>query len=217
MERYFMGLWRDSNFRKFWFGQSISLFGSEITIIALPLMAALLLKATPLQIGFLNTAAFAPFILFTLVAGVWIDRCRRRPVMIAVDIGRGLLTLLIPLLVWLRLLQMEYLYAIMFLTGSLNVLFELAYQSFLPSLLKREQLTEGNSKLFASASLAAISGPRIAGVLVEVLTAPFALLIDGISFLVSAMSLWAIDKAETEAFLAAPRQSIWQDIKMGCE
>jgi MFS family permease len=164
--------------------------------------------------GILNAAGFAPFLLLTLPAGVLVDRQRRRPILIASDIGRAVLLGLIPLLAFLSLLRIEYMIAISFLVGVLTVFFHLAYQSYLPALVERDQLVEGNSKLIASDSVAQIGGPGLAGLLVELVTAPFTILVDALSYAVSAISLGLIRTTEP-----APRhvegRSVWNEIGEG--
>ncbi len=180
------GLWLDDDFRKLWLGQTISLFGSAVTSLALPLTAALNLQATPSQMGFLRAAQFAPFLLIGLLAGVWVDRLPRRPILIGANLGSALLLGLIPITSVLGQLHMEYLYGVAFSVGSLNVFFNTAYFAFLPTLVQRQQLVFGNSKLQVSASAAQIVGPGLAGALVQWFTAPLAIVLDALSFLLSA-------------------------------
>lgn len=190
------GVWRNPDFLKLWASETVSLFGAHVTTLALPLAAVLTLDATAGQVGILNAARFAPFIGVTLFAGVWVDRYGRRPILIWANFGRALLIGLIPLGAYLGFLRMEYLYAVAFLVGILTVFFDLAYQAYLPSLIEREQLTEGNSRLQASASAAEVGGPGLGGLLVQVMTAPYALLIDAISYVFSAVTLSTIRRRE---------------------
>jgi MFS family permease len=190
------GLWRHRDFRMLWAGETISLFGSEVTELALPLVAVLVLDAGAAQMGLLAAARFAPFLLVTLPAGVWVDRRRRRPVLIAANLGRCLLIALVPLLAGLGVLRIQHLYAIAFAVGVLTVLFDVAYQSYLPSLVDRQQLVEGNSKLQASASVARVGGPGLGGLLVQLAGAPRALLLAATSFAVSIGTLVAIRHRE---------------------
>ncbi len=141
------GLWRHADFRRLWAAQSASLLGSEITALALPLMAVLALDASPGQMGLLAAAGTAPFLLCSLLAGVWIDRRRRRPVLIAADVARAGLLLSIPLAAWLGIMHIEQLYVVAFLVGVLGVFFEVAHYAYVPSLVGRESVVEGNSKL----------------------------------------------------------------------
>jgi MFS family permease len=208
-------LWRHSDFLKFWAGETISLVGSQITIFALPLVAVLTLNATPAQVGVLNAVAFAPFLLMTLPAGVWIDRLRRRPIMIVTNLGRAVLLGLIPLLAFIGQLRIEYLYVIVFLSGVLTVFFQLAYQAYLPSLVEPDQIGEGNSKLATTTSIAELGGPGIGSLLVAVFTTPFALVIDALSYLLAAGALSTIRKPEPEPDTSKHRSTLRHDIAHG--
>ncbi len=189
-------LWHDQAFRRLWAGQTVSLFGSQIGALALPLLAVLVLNATPLEVALLSTATWTPYLLVSLFAGLWVDRHRRRPILIAADLGRAALLLVVPLLHWLGILRIEVLYAVAFLVGILSVFFSLAYGSYLPTIVPYEHLVEGNTKLQASASVAEIGGPSLGGVIVQLLTAPVAIVLDASSFLVSAFHIWRIPDAE---------------------
>lgn len=208
-------LWRDRDFARLWLGQSISLIGSQITLLALPLTAVLLLKATPTQMGILTASQYAPALVIGLFAGVWVDRSRRRPLLIASDLGRALLLATIPVITLAGLLRIEYLYVIAFAVGILTVVFDLAYMSFLPTLVPRDRLVEANSKLQISQSIAQIGGPGLAGVLIQMLSAPAAILFDAVSFLVSALSLGMIRSAETALADPESRRGVWQEIREG--
>ncbi|BCU81737.1 MFS transporter [Polycladomyces abyssicola] len=190
------GLWREADFLKFWTGETISLFGTQITALALPLAAADTLGATPAQMGMLNAAPLLPYLLLTLWVGVWVDRVKRRPILIVANIGRAVLLGFIPVSALLGILRIEYLYFVTLSVGVLTVCFDLAYQSYLPSLVDRERLVEGNSKLQVSASIAQIGGPGLAGVLIGMMTAPIVILLDAVSYLLSACFLAAIRKKE---------------------
>src|SRR5690349_16353935 len=133
------GLWRHSDFLKLWSGESISLFGSQITALALPLTAALVLKASPAEMGLLATVEFLPFLFLSLFAGVWVDRLPRRPILVLADLGRALLLGSIPAAFFLNVLSIELLYLVGVLTGVMTVFFDVAYQSYLPSLVERDQ------------------------------------------------------------------------------
>jgi hypothetical protein len=212
------GLWGHRDFRKLWAGETVSLFGSEVSELALPLVAVLVLDADAGQMGLLAAARFAPFLMVTLPAGAWVDRRRRRPVLISSNLGRALLVGLVPLLAGLGLLRMGHLYAVAFAVGALTVLFDVAYQSYLPSLVKREQLVEGNSKLQASASAARVGGPGLGGLLVQLVGAPRALLLDAGSYVVSAASLLAIRNREPAPAAEGdgqPRTRLRQEIGEG--
>ncbi|HUS13972.1 MAG TPA: MFS transporter [Chloroflexia bacterium] len=181
------GLWQNPAFRRLWAGQSVSQLGSQITLLALPLTAVLALGATPVQMGILGAAEAAPWMLFGLFAGAWVDRVRRRPVLIGADLGRAALLASVPLAADWHLLGMEWLYAVGFLAGALNVLFEVAHGAFLPTVVPRSDLMAGNSTLQASISVAEVAGPGLAGALVQALSAPVAIVLDAVSFLVSAV------------------------------
>lgn len=193
-------LWRHREFLKFWAGSAISDVGSQVTVLAVPLIAALTLDATPWQMGLLSAAGSAPILLVGLFAGVWVDRVRRRPVMIATDLGRAVLLLIIPLAAVTGALRIEILYAVLLLTGALTVLFDVANMSFLPSLVAADRIVEGNTKLQSTSAAAQVVGPSVGGVLVSLLTAPFALLVDALSFLISAAFV-----ARTRVAEAAPK------------
>ncbi len=190
------GLWRNQDFLKLWAGQTVSVFGSLITGFALPLVAILTLNATPFQVALLGAAELAPGMLVGLFAGAWVDRLRRRPLLIGADLGRALLLGSVPLAAVLGTLTIGHLYVVALLVSVLTVLFDVAYVSYLPSLVRREQLVEGNSKLEASNSVAEVAGFGIAGVLVQALTAPIAILVDALTFLVSALSVGLIRAPE---------------------
>ncbi|HEX5506669.1 MAG TPA: MFS transporter [Thermomicrobiales bacterium] len=192
----FAGLWRHPDFLKLWAGQTVSAFGDQVSLLALPLAAVLALHAGAAQMGFLTAAGRAPVLLLGLFAGVWADRLRRRPLLIGADLGRALLLGSIPAVALLGRLTLPYLYMVAFLVGALAVVFSVAYQAYLPALVARAELVEGNSKLTATRSIAQIAGPGLAGALVQLLTAPVAILADAVSFLASALSLGLIGKPE---------------------
>ena len=185
-----MTLLREREFRRFWLAQSISLLGDHIAFIALPLLAVLVLDAGPGQMGVLGAAALLPHLLFSLPAGVWLDRvARRRRVLIAADLGRAALVATIPLAYALDVLTLAQVYAVAFLSGSLAVLFDLSYPTVFVSLAPRERYVEGNSLIHGSRSFSAVAGPSLGGALVQLFSAPFALLADAVSFLLSAVFL----------------------------
>ncbi len=190
------GLWRNPDFKRLWAAHSASLVGSEITVLALPLMAVLMLDATPVQMGVLAAAGTAPFLLCSLLAGVWVDRRRRRPVLIGADLARAGLLLSIPFAAWKGVLGMEQLYVVTFVVGVFSVFFEVADYAYVPSLVGRESVVEANSKLQISYSAAEAGGPGVAGLLVQFISAPGAIVIDAVSFLVSAILLRRIETPE---------------------
>jgi MFS family permease len=170
---------------KLWTGQSISEIGSQVSQLAIPWVALVTLKRTAFEVAALEAVQFTPFVLFTLPAGVWVDWAPRRLVLIAGDFGRAVLLATIPLTYALGVLTLWQLYAVAFLVGIHTVFFDVAYQSYLPALLDREALVEGNSKLQVTVSGAGVAGPGLAGILIRVATAPYAILVDAVSFVVS--------------------------------
>lgn len=215
MDRWLNGLWRHPEFLKLWAGETISLLGSQVTLLALPLTAVLTLHADAAQMGYLTAAETLPFLMVGLFAGVWIDRARRRPIMVAADVGRFALLLGVPLLAVTGHLSMAALYPIAFLVGVLTVFFDVAYMAFLPTLVGREQLVEGNSKLEVSRSGAQIAGPGLAGLLIGLVTAPIAIAADAASFLGSALFLLGIRTPEPAPVHQGARRSVRQDIAEG--
>jgi MFS family permease len=187
-----LSLWRHRDFMKLWSAESISQLGTQVTFLALPLTAILLLDATPFQLGVLTAVEFAPFLLIGLPAGVWVDRLPRRPILISGDVGRAVALATIPIAAAFDVLTMIQLVVVAFIVGICTVFFDVAYQSFLPSLVDRPRLTEGNAKLEISRSAAQLAGPGLAGILVELVRAPFAVLIDAISYAGSALFIWRI-------------------------
>ena len=211
----FAGLWRHRDFMRLWIGQTISQFGSTITREALPYTAILALQASPAQMGLLGAASTAPLLVLGLFAGVWVDRVRRRPLMIAADLGRALLLLSIPLAFALGWLGMAQLYVVALLAGTLTVFFNVAYQAQLPTLVAREELLEGNSKLGMSDALAEIGGPPAGGLLVQLVSGPLTLLLDALSFVFSAAMLWRIRAPEPAPARPAEHTHVAHDLAEG--
>jgi MFS family permease len=189
-------LWSNPDFIKLWTGQTISELGSRITREGIPLTAVLVLHAGTVQMGFLSALGAAAVLVFGLVAGVWVDRLRRRPILVAADLGRAAVLASIPAAAVAGVLAMGQLYAVAALAGVLTVFFDIAYQSYLPALVAGDQILEGNSKLAMSSSIAEIAGPSVTGALVQLITAPIAILFDAVSFLISAALLVAIRRRE---------------------
>ncbi len=184
------------DFAKLWAGQTISQVGSRISRDGIPLTALLTLHASAMQMGLLSAISSASVLVFALGAGVVVDRMKKRPIMIATDLCRAALLLLVPLASMTHLLSITILMTIAGIAGALTVLFDVAYQSYLPVLVETGELFDCNRRLGMSASAAELLGPLLTGVLVRVVTAPIAILLDALSFLVSAASIWAIRKAE---------------------
>jgi MFS family permease len=189
-------LLRHRDFLKLWTAETVSVFGTQVTLLALPLVAATILKVTPFEFALLGTIEFLPFIFLSLPAGVWVDRLRRRPILIVGDLGRALSLISIPIAFALGGLTIWQLYIVGFVNGCLTVFFDVSYQSYLPSIVNRDQLVEGNSKLEISRSASQIVGPGLAGVLIGILEAPFAIIVDAISFVASAIFVLAIRRPE---------------------
>lgn len=206
---------RHPDFYKFWGGQAISVFGSHITEVALPLTAVLFLHATAAQMGLLNTARWLPFLLFTLFVGVWADRLRRRPLLVAADLGRALILAAVVLLAVVDLLSMPALLLLVFMFGTLTVVFDVAYYSYVPHVVPRSLLVVANSRLQATTSVAQVAGPSIGGVLVQAITAPLVLAIDAVSFLASAASLLWIRRREPEPERTEEKRNSLADIREG--
>ncbi len=209
------GLWRNPDFLKLWAGESISVFGSLVGRTALPFTAILVLDATPMQVSLLLAADIVAGLLFGLFAGVWVDRLHRRPIMIAADIGRAALLASIPAAYALDALAIEQLYAVAFGVGTLTIFFDVAYLSYLPSLVEKHEVLEGNSKMAASWSVAEVGAFSSAGWLVQLLTAPLAILVDAMSFLVSAVAVGAIRRPEPAPATADGRRSVGHEMWEG--
>lgn len=199
------GLWKHPDFMKLWMGQTISEFGSRITRGGLPLIAVLILNATPAQMGFLQAIASLPVLLLGLFAGVLVDRARRRPLMIVCDVLRMGILLLIPLSAIGGFLSFGLVCVVAAAMALLSMVFEVAYRAYLPTLIEREHVLEGNSKLSTTDALAEIGGPALTGLLVQIMTAPAALLVDALSFLASLISLSRIRTPEPKVVDAAHR------------
>jgi MFS family permease len=208
-------LWRNPSFVRLWTGETISAFGSLIGRTALPFTAILVLDAGPLEIALLSAAELVPAFLAGPFVGVWVDRLRRRPIMIAADVGRFALLGTIPLAHVFDALTMEQLYAVAFFVGILTISFDVAYLSYLPTLVKRDQLLEGNSKLAASSSVAEIGGFSLSGWLVQLVTGPVTILIDAVSFLFSAAFVAAIRAPEPPPAPTEERTSVREEFTEG--
>jgi MFS family permease len=188
---------QERDFRRFWIGETVSLFGDQITLIALPLVGVLALDASASQMGYLTAAEIAPALFFSLHAGAWVDRRgRRRQTMIFTALGRAALLVTIPVLYWLDALTLTQLYIVSFLVGTLSVVFFVSYTTLFVSLVPRERYLEANSLLNGSRAFSFVAGPSIGGLLVQAFSAPGALIADAVSFLVSAFTLSSINPEE---------------------
>lgn len=182
-------LLRQRAFRTLWAAYSVSMLGSQVTLLALPLTAVLVLHASAAQMGLLTAAGAAPHFFVSLFAGVFVDRRRRRPVMVVADAGRALLLLSIPAAALAGVLSLAQLYLVALLTETLTVFYVVASSSFLPSLVGRGRLLEANGRLTASYSAAQVGGPGLAGLLIQLVTAPVAIVADAASFVFSALAI----------------------------
>ncbi|MEV6645820.1 MFS transporter [Amycolatopsis sp. NPDC051371] len=191
-------LFRHADFRRLFAGDTASQFGTFVGNTAVPLLAAVTLAATPFEMGLLAAAETLAFLLLGLPAGVWVDRMSRRRVMLTADFTRFALLLSVPIAWWAGVLTLAQLLVVVLLVGIATLFFDIAYQSYLPSLVGREHLVEGNAKLQAVHSTAQIAGPSAAGVLVQVISAANTVLITGLGFLTSALCLFRIRTEEPE-------------------
>ncbi|MEV6120220.1 MFS transporter [Streptomyces sp. NPDC052077] len=190
-------LWHHRDFMVFWTGEALSLYGTQITNLALPLTAVLVFDVGAEQLGLLRFAQLAPFLGLALVFGVWVDRVRKRPVMLGANLVRMVLIGLVPLLHQFDLLTLPLLYALALGVGVATVLFDVSWMSYVPVLVRdRQSLLEANSKLNATLSSADIAGPGLAGTLVSAFSAPFAMTANAVSYAVSVVSLMVIRTPE---------------------
>ena len=212
------GLWRHGDFLKLWSAETISEFGTQMCQLALPLVAILVLDASAFQVAALGTIEFLPFILFSLPAGVWVDRLAAAADPHHGDFGRAVIYATIPIAYVADILTLGQLYVVGFLVGIFTVFFDVAYQSYLPALVDRSQIIEGNSKFEISRSAAQLGGPGLGGALVQIFTAPYAVLVDAVSFLASGLFILGIRKPEPRpepAVVDGRRPSIWSELKEG--
>ena len=214
LRRNFRGLWRLPDFRRLWLSLTVTSFGAQITNLALPLTAALMLHATPLQMGILVALEALPFALISLHAGVLLDRVRKLPIVIASDVSRGVALLAIPLCAWRGVLSVEVLYAVGFFCGVQNVVGGAAYQVLIAQMAGRDRLVEANAKITLGETSSALVGPGIAGGLIQLLTAPFAIAIDGVTFLASALMLRRL-RVPNDVVPRIVRRSMGAEIREG--
>jgi MFS family permease len=210
-------LWGHRDFMKLWTGQTISEFGSQVSALAIPLLAVISLHASPFAFAALGVLGFLPFILFALPAGVWVDRLRRRPILIVGDLARAVLLALVPILWAAGVLQMWHLLVLQFVIGVFTVFFDVAYQSYLPALIDREHLVDGNSKLQLTVSVSQVAGPSVSGALIGAVTAPYAIVADAFSYVVSSVFMLRMRHRESPPQLE-PGEShpkMWPQVKEG--
>ncbi|MFF5445552.1 MFS transporter [Streptomyces sp. NPDC012888] len=189
-------LWRDRDFTTYWLGESTARVGIQVTALVLPLLAVVELDATSSQAGLLGGFQFVPYLLLTLFAGVWVDRVRPRPFLVLTNLARAVLLALVPVLFWLDALTLPVLYATGFVIGALAVLYDLSSSTFLPSLIGKDRLAEGNSRIQGSGSVARIAGPGLGGLLVQVMSVPATMAAGAAVHLFSAVALFAVRTRE---------------------
>ena len=208
-------LWRDRDFRRFWIGQGISSIGDEVSALALPLIAVLTLEASATEMGIINALGYLPFLLVGLQAGVWVDRMRRRQILIWADLVQAALLVTLPVAALAGVLRIEQLYVLALLIGAINVVASVAQQSFLPSLVERRHLPSANSRLEATRSITGIVGPGIAGVLVQLLTAPMAILVNAATLATSATLVASMRTSEPPQMPDAERAGMRAQVAEG--
>ncbi|SOD59512.1 Predicted arabinose efflux permease, MFS family [Streptomyces zhaozhouensis] len=208
-------LWRDRDFVRLWVGHTASQFASQVSTLTVPLVAVMALSSSPDEVGLLRAVGQLPYLLFALFVGVLVDRWRRRNVMVVADFARALALGAIPLFWALDALGTPVLYAVMLVVGTFTVLFDVAYQAYLPRLIDRESLARGNSLMESSRSGAQIGGPAFGGVLVSLLTAPVAIVASCVTYLVSAISIQRIRRPEPEPDPTAAKGGVLRQIREG--
>lgn len=209
------GLWRNPDFVKLWAGETVSDLGSHLGQAALLFTAVIVVHASPLEVGLLSAASLLPQVVLGLLAGVWVDRLRRRPLMITADVARFALLATIPLSYAVASLTIWQLFGVAFGTGVFTVLFDVAYLTYLPTLVEKEAVLEGNSKLAASHAVSEVAGFGLSGWLVQLLNGPTAILIDALSFLASAAAVIGIRKTEPLPKPAREREGVRREIIAG--
>jgi MFS family permease len=185
-----------AGFRRLWTGQTVSMFGTQVSVIAMPLVAALTLKATPAQMGVLVAIPFVPNLLIGLPAGAWVERVPKRPVLIAGDLGRFCSVGAVPVLALLGVLRIEHLFVLSLVNGLIGVFYDVAQTAYVPALVARDGLMAANGRLQGSRAVSQVAGPSLGGVLVSLLTAPVAVAVDALSFLASALMTISIRRRE---------------------
>ncbi len=211
----FNGLWRHGDFLRLWAGQTVSVFGSLVGGLALDFTAVIWLGATPLQISILAACRLLPGFAVGLPVGAWVDRLHRRPILIAADAGRAFALFSVPLAAVFDWLTIEQLYLVALTTSALGIFFDTAYEAYLPTLVERHELVEGNSKLAATASISEVGAFGVSGWLVQLFSGPGALLVDATSFVVSALSVWRIRSPEPRPAPVEDRQHLLREVKEG--
>jgi MFS family permease len=189
-------IWRNRNFAHLWWAESVSQLGSQVSLLALPLVAITVLHASTFAVGALTAVEFAPFVLFGLPAGAIVDRLPRRPILMLADLGRAVALATVPIAYGFGVLSYAQLLVVVFTTGSLTVFFDVAYMSILPALVERDQIVEGNARLEVSRSSAQLAGPAVGGLVVQAIGAASAVTADAVSFVGSALLIRGIRAPE---------------------
>ena len=208
-------LWNHGDFVRLWFGKSISQFGTQISLVAIPLYAVLALNASPLEMGILAAAAGIPRLLLGFIAGAWVDRLRRKPILLITDVLRAATVATIPLSVLFGVESLTLLIAVQLVMGVLTSFFQAAWVPFVPSLVGRKHLPSANSKMVASSSVAQVAGPSLSGAMIGVLGAPFTFTLDAATYLWSALFIWRIRHQEPLPVSTGPRRSLRWEIGEG--
>lgn len=208
-------LWRNRPFVRFWLSQTVSMAGSQVSYLAIPLAAVLILNAGALQTGILTAASRLPFLVFGLLAGAWVDRIRCRPMLVWTYLGRAAVLVSIPVAAMLHLLRIEQVYVAAFAVGSLTLLSDIAAQSLLPALTSGQGLIDANSKLEVSRASTDMAGPSVGGALVQAITAPLAILADVGCYLVAAALIGTVSADESRRERPVGRGSLIGEIRVG--
>jgi MFS family permease len=208
-------LWRHAGFMRLWAAQTVSSFGARITREGLALASILTIDAGPLQLGILAALVTGPSIVVGFFAGGFIDRSSKRAIMIAADLIRTFVLITVPVAAWLHLLRIEQLYVVGAMMGGVGLLFDIADHAYLPHLIGRTNLVEGNTKLSTTESLAEVGGPALAGFLVQALTAPFAIAVNSATYLLSAIFLMTIRTEAETLDRPSKRPTLLSDLRVG--
>lgn len=208
-------LWKHADFMRLWAAQTVSSFGARIAREGLALASVLTIDAKPFQLGILAALIMGPSVLVGFFSGGFVDRSRKRSIMIVADLLRAAVLLSVPLAAWFRLLTMEQLYSVGMLVGGANALFDISDHAYLPHLIAREELLEGNTKLSTTESLAEVGGPALAGILVQSLTAPFAIAVNAATYVISALFLKSIATKEHRQEHPKIRPTLLSDLGRG--
>jgi MFS family permease len=209
------GAWRRAGFRRLWAAYTVSMFGTEVSGLAIPLTAVLTLDAGPIGMGILGAAASAPALVFGLLAGTWVDRLRRRRILLVADLARAALLASVPIAFATGFLSLAFLSVIAFLAGIFTVFFDVAHSSYVPSLVRQDELVDGNSKLEVSESVTQAVGPSTGGILVQVVGAPLAIAVDAASFVISALFIGSIANDEPASQRSEPRAHVLTETGQG--